>query len=232
MSKVPLTDDLPSNSLKAQAEVVSVQEPKRPDIPQFEGEVAGAKRKNKNSFLKWLKKMFLSDQKPSDIIMNVVENQIVPGMKDNIRNSLVSSLDMFMNKTSKPVTASNNSIEYGKIYKSSVNTVSKPQPTSSPEEQPDLNNGFTNPCFRYLNRRILPDGREENGATEFLQMMKDYDFPTLSVHTLYMMRKKRIDYTWDAYGWTRDEIANVKIVHISNPEFPWMIDLPPAHMIN
>ena len=181
--------------------------------------------------------MFLSDQKPKDIVMNVLENQIVPGIKDNFRNSLISSVDMFMYQNSKPVTTQNNNVAYGKIFNSSTQTVSNVTKTSTQKsptnpDQPDLNNGFTNPCFRDLNDRVTPEGVLVQGARTFLQMMKDYDFPTLSVHTLYMMRKKRIDYTWDAYGWTKEEIANVQIVHINNPEYPWMIDLPPAHVIS
>ena len=83
MSTVPM-NDLPSNSHKSQeAQKQTIQKGDgRPDIPTFEGEVAGAKRKKKGmGFLRWLRKMFLSDQKPSDILMNVVENQIVPGIK-------------------------------------------------------------------------------------------------------------------------------------------------------
>jgi hypothetical protein len=67
------------------------------------------------------------------------------------------------------------------------------------------------------------------------EKMKAYDFPSLSVHTLYMMRGKHIDYTWDKYGWTREEIAswdpNRIITHISSTEFPWMINLPQAHVV-
>ena len=216
MSQV--TDDLPSNSHKSQ------EEAKKPDIPEFQGEVAGVKRKNKGGkFLRWLRKMFLSDQKPSEIFMNVVENQIVPGIKDNFRNSLVSSVDMFIYQSAKPASASNNNnVAYGKIFNSaSNNTVKTPSQPKQTESTPDMNNGFTNPCFR-----------SKMDATSFLIMMKQYDYPTLSVHTLYMMRKQHIDYTWDAYGWTREEIQNVQIVHINNPDFPWMIDLPQAHVIS
>ena len=224
MSTIPM-DNLPSNSHKSQ-EVQKQATQKgdgRPDIPTFEGEVAGAKRKKKGSgFLRWLRKMFLSDQKPSDILMNVVENQIVPGIKDNFRNSLVSSVDMFIYQSAKPNATSSNNIAYGKIFNSAQNnTAVKTQQQTQNQNTPDTNNGFTNPCFR-----------SKMDATSFLIMMKQYDYPTLSVHTLYMMRKQHIDYTWDAYGWTREEIQNVQIVHINNPDFPWMIDLPAAHEIS
>ena len=218
MSNVPIGGDLPSNSHKSRE--MKQEENKRPDIPEFQGEVAGVKRKAKGgSFLRWMRKMFLSDQKPSDILRQVVEQQIVPGIKDNFRNSLVSSVDMFIYQSAKPNTTSNNNVAYGKIFNSQSNASNKSKPQT--EEKPDMNKGFTNPCFR-----------SKMDATSFLIMMKEYDYPTLSVHTLYMMRKQHIDYTWDAYGWTREEIQNVQIVHINNTDYPWMIDLPQAHVIS
>jgi len=219
MSNVPMSGDLPSNSHKSQEQ--QQQKDNRPAIPEFNGEVAGVKRKQKGgSFLRWLRKMFLSDQKPSDIMKQVIEQQIVPGIKDNFRNSLVSSVDMFIYQSAKPNATQNNNVAYGKIFNSQSNT-NKPKPQNNQEETPDMNKGFTNPCFK-----------SKMDATSFLIMMKDYDYPTLSVHTLYMMRKQHIDYTWDAYGWTREEIQNVQIVHINNPDYPWMIDLPSAHVIS
>jgi len=226
--------DLPSNSHKSRE--AQMEESKKPAIPEFNGEVAGVKRKKKGiGFWRWMRKMFLSDQKPSDIMKNVLEQQIVPGIKDNFRNSLVSSVDMFIYQSAKPNTTQSNNVAYGKIFKSGQNTqaVNSTQISQQPSQKDnDLENGFTNPCFRFLDSRIGPDGNRVQGAKDFLQMMKDYDYPTLSVHTLYMMRKQHIDYTWDAYGWTREEIQNVKIVHINHPEYPWMIDLPQAHVIS
>ena len=220
MSNVPMGEDLPSNSHKSQ-EQQQQQKDNRPAIPEFNGEVAGVKRKQKGgSFLRWLRKMFLSDQKPSDIMKQVIEQQIVPGIKDNFRNSLVSSVDMFIYQSAKPNATQNNNVAYGKIFNSQSNT-NKPKPQTNQEETPDMNKGFTNPCFK-----------SKMDATSFLIMMKEYDYPTLSVHTLYMMRKQHIDYTWDAYGWTREEIQNVQVVHINNPDYPWMIDLPSAHVIS
>ena len=232
MSQLDIGNGLPSNSHKSQEQ--SELQKQKPAVPEFTGEVAGAKRKGTNKFLRWLRKMFLSDQKPSDILMNIVENQIVPGIKDNFRNSIVSSVDMFMYPNSKPTTTTNNNISYSKIYNSGQNnslsnTTQRAQ--TNTDNQQDTNNGFTNPCFKNLEDRIDKDGNKIQGAKSFLALMKGYDYPTLSVHTLYMMRKRHIDYTWDAYGWTKEEIANVRIVHINNPDYPWMIDLPQAHLI-
>lgn len=233
MSQVPMGGDIPSNSHKSQE--IQQQKDNRPAIPEFQGEVAGVKRKQKGgSFLRWLRKMFLSDQKPSDILKQVVEQQIVPGIKDNFRNSLVSSVDMFIYQSAKPTSTTANNVAYGKIFKSSQNALNANAQSNQQQNQKsaDLDKGFTNPCFRFLDTRMDANGNRVQGAKDFLQMMKDYDYPTLSVHTLYMMRKQHIDYTWDAYGWTREEIQNVQIVHINNPDYPWMIDLPSAHVIS
>lgn len=220
-------NDIPSNSHKSQEELNKA--PQRPPVPEFNGKTAGMKRKEENKFLRWMRKMFLSDQKPSDILKAVVEQQIVPGIKDNFRNSLMSSVDMFIYPNTKPTNQSSNNISYSRIYNSGNNTSNrvKTQTQQQPQTQTqsttgvDLSSGFTNPCFQRLDE-----------ANQFLGLMQNYDYPTLSVHTLYMMRKQHIDYTWDAYGWTKEEIAGVKVVHINNTDYPWMIDLPPAHVIS
>lgn len=234
MNQNPLNDDIPSNSHKSREQAAQAASDK-PAVPVFEGQVVGAKRKKTGLFRAWLKRMFLSDKKPSEILLDIVENQIVPGIKDNFRNSLVSSVDMFIYPNTRSSSgSSSNNISYSNVYRSSAsNTASaKPAPSPKPQQQSvNLNEGFTNPCFRFREERVMPDGTREKGAEDFLRMMKEYDYPTLSVHTLYMMRKMHIDYTWDAYGWTREEIANVKVVRINNPDYPWMIDLPQAHLI-
>ena len=229
MAKIPMDSDIPSNSQKAKtAAAKSTQSTQstdvRPVIVPFDGAVAGVKRK-KFSFLKWFKKNFLGDQRPRDILKNVVEQQIVPGIKDNFRNSMVSSLDMFIYQSARPASqnSSNNSIQYNNVFRTTQTVVTTPQPQA---QQPtvDLNAGFSNPCFK-----------TRNEAERFLSQMKAYDYPTLSVHTMYMMRSQHIDYTWDAYGWTREEIVTwdgKMIVHINNPDWPWMLDLPKAHVIS
>lgn len=224
MSQVPTNNDIPSNSHKAQHAAQAKE--KKPEVIPFDGETGGVKRK-KSGFWAWCRKMFLSDRKPSEIMLDVLENQIVPGIKDNVRNSLVSSVDMFIYQSAKPAsqTSSNNSISYSNIFRTNTSVQTQPQTTQSTGK--DLNAGFSNPCFK-----------TRADADRFLNTkMKAYDYPTLSVHTLYMMRGQHIDYTWDAYGWTREEIAALDpsrvITHISgNHEFSWMIDLPKAHVIS
>lgn len=223
MSQIPTNDEIPANSKKAQQEAIEKQQ--RPEVTPFEGDVMGAKRK-KSTVGAWLKKNFLSDRKPSEILMSVLEDNIVPGIKDNLRNSVVSGIDSFIYNSAKPSSGNpgNNSVSYNNVYRSQP---SQPKPDNQTQNNNgmDLSSGFVNPCFRT---------REQ--ARQFLIKMKAYDYPTLSVHTMYMMMSKHIDYTWDAYGWTKEEIAGWDpekiITHISSRDFPWMIDLPQAHVIS
>lgn len=224
MAQVPM--DIPGNSRKSQQAAQAQQgDPKKPDIPVFDGETRQAKRSG-NGFWKWMRKMFLSDRKPKDIIKEVIEYRIVPGIKDNFRNSAMATLDSFIYPGSSPggPSSSNNSVNYNKIYNGQGQQRSLPQTQSNDSKQEEINKGFGNPCFH-----------TQQDAVKFLAMMKEYDYPTLSVHTMYMMQKKHIDYTWDAYGWNREEILALSmsnIRHISgDPNWPWMIDLPEAHVI-
>lgn len=225
MSQIPTNDDIPSNSMKAQAEAEKQKnEVSKPEVVPFDGETAGAKRKG-SPFWRWMRKMFLSDRKPSEIIMDVLENNVVPGIKDNFRNSIVTGLDGFIYQNSAPVKTGNNNISYNNIFRGS-NTQQPKVEESSRESGKDKNSGFVNPCFKT---------RQE--AERFLNTkMKTYDYPTLSVHTMYMMMSKHIDYTWDKYGWNREEVASWDpakiIVHINSSEWPWMINLPQAHVIS
>jgi hypothetical protein len=225
---IPTPDEIPSNSQKSQQN----QQPEKPPLPQFGG-VGGVKRKQPNKFWAWMRKMFLSDRKPKDIMKDIVENQIVPGVKDNFRNSFVSSLDMFIYQGARTTAQSNtsNHVSYNSMYK--TQQANKMVRTSAPstnnqQQQEESQNGFSNPTFA---RRSNPDPKNI-GAEQFLAAMKEREFPTFSVMDLYSMRGQSISWTWDVWGWTREEIQNVQIVHINNPDKPWMIDLPPAHLIN
>ena len=216
-----LPNDIPGNSQKARQ--AQKEENGRPPVPVFEGELKHVRRKN-SGFWRWCKRMFLSDRKPKDILKEIVEYRIVPGIKDNLRNSAMATIDSFIYQGSGPAgpSTSQNSVNYNKIYTNTpVNTAPAAKSDSKTEE---INKGFSNPCFH-----------TQLDAQTFLQMMKSYDYPTLSVHTLYMMQKKHIDYTWDAYGWTQQEIAALGpgcIRHINgDPNWPWMINLPEAHVI-
>ena len=220
MAEIP--NDIPGNSQKARQ--AQAEKNNRPPVPVFEGESKQVKRKN-NSFLRWCRRMFLSDRRPRDILKEIVEYRIVPGIKDNFRNSAMATLDSFIYPGSGPSgpTTSQNSVSYNKIYASAPASTPPPVAANNAKME-EINKGFSNPCFH-----------TQLDAQTFLQMMKSYDYPTLSVHTLYMMQKKHIDYTWDAYGWTQQEIAALGpgcIRHINgDPAWPWMINLPEAHVI-
>lgn len=222
MAEVPM-DTLPGNSKKSQAQNAGPGEGGKPDIPVFGGETRQVKR-NTGGFLRWLRKMFLSDRKPSEIMKEIVEYKIVPGIKDNFRNSAMATLDSFIYPGGGPTSGgSTNGVNYNRIYSGNTHQEVR-TPDKKETKQDEINKGFCNPSFR-----------TQNEAMEFLAMMKNYDYPTLSVHTLYMMQKQHIDYTWDAYGWNREEILALNtgsIKHITgDPRWPWMIDLPEAHVI-
>lgn len=220
MAQVPIGNELPSNSLKSQQRQQA--ENKKPEIPVFHGETGQVKRTE--SFWQWMKKMFLSDRKPKDILKEIVEFRIVPGIKDNFRNTAMVTLDSFIysGSTGPNPTSTGNRVNYNVVYSNSSTTNRTIVPVADPKRE-EINKGFDNPCFK-----------TQNDAYEFLILMKNYDYPTLSVHTMCMMQKKRIDYTWDAYGWNKEEILSLTnncIKPTRNPEWPWMIDLPEAHLI-
>lgn len=238
MAEIP--NDIPGNSKRQQA-VNATQSGSggstKPPVPVFEGPSAGVKRKSSHPFWNWFKRMFLSDRKPRDILKEIVEQRIVPGIKDNVRNSAMATIDSFIypGTGAAPVSVNNGVTSYNRVYNGqqsrAVSNGSTPPPDSKAEE---INKGFSNPCFKYRMATTMPDGRKAQGAEDFLNMMKSYDYPTLSVHTMYMMQGKHIDYTWDAYGWNRDEILALgpgNIRPTGNAEWPWMIVLPEAHMI-
>ena len=232
MAEIP--NDIPGNS-KSKPAQGQVQQPSKPQIPVFQGPTAGVKRKESGALWKWFKRMFLSDRKPKDILLEVVEQRIVPGIKDNMRNSAMATIDSFIYPgTSAAPVSTSNGINYNRIGSGQVARQSYNQPAQSETKADEINKGFSNPCFKHRRMITLPDGRKEQGAEEFLSMMKSYDYPTLSVHTMYMMQGKHIDFTWDAYGWNYDEIQNLNYGSIrptGNPEWPFMIVLPEAHII-
>ena len=93
MAEIP--NDIPGNSKKQQqaaAQAPAAQQNGKPPVPVFEGATAGIKRKQGSPFWRWIRKMFLSDRKPKDILREIVEDRIVPGIKDNVRNSAMATL--------------------------------------------------------------------------------------------------------------------------------------------
>lgn len=237
MAEIP--NDIPGNSKKQQNTAQTAPENNgKPPIPVFEGPSAGVKRNNAHPFLKWCKRMFLSDRKPKDIMKEIIEQRIVPGIKDNMRNSAMATIDSFIypGVSAAPASTQNGVTNYNKVFNNQQQRSGYPQTAQQPQtKQDELKNGFSNPCFKHRNTRSFPDGHKEGGAEDFLALMKGYDYPTLSVHTMYMMQGKHIDYTWDAYGWNQSEIQALgpgNIRQTGNAEWPWMIVLPEAHVIS
>ena len=237
MAEIP--NDIPGNSKKQQqTQGQGTQgENSKPPVPVFEGPSAGVKRKQAHPFWKWFKRMFLSDRKPKDILMEVVNERIVPGIKDNFRNSTIATIDSFIypGTGAAPVSTQNGITNYNKVYNNQQMRSAPVQQQTQDPRSDEINKGFSNPCFKHRRLTTLPDGRKEQGAEEFLAMLKSYNYPTLDVHTLYMMQGKHIDFTWTAYGWNQDEIQALGpgcIRNTGNNEWPFMIVLPEAHIIS
>lgn len=199
---------------------------RRKDLQQFSG-VKQVKRKEPSAFWNWIARMFFSGRSLKDIAMDVAENEIVPGIRDGTRNSLVSMIDMILYKDHKP-TGSPGSIPGSFITNYVAYGDRKKQQTAATEaarqkEAETVRKGFQNPAF--TNRK---------DADDFLNSMKAYvqKYETMSVQDLAWMQQKSVDFTWDKWGWLREEILAIKTpVHINNPSVPWMIDLPAAHEI-
>ena len=212
-----------NNSLIRQGERPSVEE-RRKDLKQFSG-VKQVKKKEPGVFISWLTRMFFSGRSLKDIALEVAENQVVPGIKDNLRNSLVSMIDMGIYRdhktgvstTGAPGSFITNYVAYGDKKKQQASALE----VAKQKEAETIKSGFENPAFS-----------NKKDADDFLMSMKAYvqKYETMSVQDLAWMQHKQIDFTWDKWGWWRDEIMAIKApVHINNPSAPWMIDMPKAH---
>ena len=62
--------------------------------------------------------------------------------------------------------------------------------------------------------------KTQEKAEKVLQMIKNYDYLTISVHTVFMMKSDHVDYTWDAYGWDIKDFQKetVCVRDIADPE--------------
>lgn len=192
-------------------------------------DVGTMKKKEPTKFAKWFSEMFLSGRTWKDIILEIINEQIVPELKDGFRNSVVSLLDMRLYRDHKPgVTSSGgtpssfitNYVAYGdkKAQQKAALEANKKK------EEETLNSGYEIPCFKTLAQ-----------AKAFLDDMKSYvkRFGWISVLELGGMMKKNVAYTWDKWGWNEDEIMAISgPKHISgNPEKPYIIELPKAHVL-
>ena len=118
MPEIP--NDIPGNSKlrQNQAKQSAGQQNGKPPVPVFAGPTAGVKRKDKHPLWHWFKRMFLSDRKPKDILREIVEDRIVPGIKDNVRNSAMATIDSFIYPGSSggPVSTINGVTSYNRVF--------------------------------------------------------------------------------------------------------------------
>ena len=203
----------------------SVEE-RRKDIQQFHG-VKQVKKKEPNAFWEWIRKMFFSGRTMKDICMDVTENILVPGIKDNVRNGLVNLIDMRIYEDHKTTTSTSSGGVPGSFITNYVSSYDKKKQTQAAleanqkKEAETIKSGFEYPAFK-----------TKKMADDFLASMHAYvqKYETMSVQDLAWMQSKSIDFTWDQYGWYREEILNIKAPsHINNPETPWIINMPKAH---
>jgi hypothetical protein len=200
-------------------------EERKKDITQFIG-VKQVTHKE-NAWLSWMKTMFFSDKSLKDILKDVTENQVVPQVKDMVRNSLVSTLDMKMYKDHKitgsssgtPASFITNYVQYG-----TQQSTSSKLAENQKKDEDIIKSGYECPAFV---RKV--------DAEQFLASMKSYvtKYQTMSVQDLAWMQGKRVDYTWDKYGWEANDILAIDGPrHIANPSAPWIIELPKAGILS
>ena len=200
-------------------------EQRRKDLKQFSG-VKQVKRKDPWWFWTWIAKMFFSGRSLKDILKDIAEHQIAPGIKDGVRNSLVSLIDMGLYEDHRTVSSSSSQVN-GSFITNYVSYGSKDKKSSSSlesnkqKEEETIKSGFESPAFK-----------SRKDADDFLNGMKSYvqKYETMSVQDLAWMQQKSIDFTWDKWGWWRDEILAIKApTHINNQDTPWIISMPKAH---
>ena len=208
-------------------------EERKKDLKQYGGVKQVAKKEN--LWVTWLKDMFFSGRSFKSILLDVAENQVVPQFKDGVRKSDVSILDMLIYKDHKVGSVSNgtpgsfitNYVSYGKnstAGNSVSSTATAKLEANQKKDEEVIQSGFECPAFS-----------TKAAADNFLNDMKAYvtKYTTMSVLDLAYMQQKRIDYTWDKYGWEADEILAIPgPKHIANPNFPWVIELPKAGVLS
>ena len=210
---------------------------RKKDLVQFSG-VVSVKKKKETGFWNWLARMFFSGRKPKDIAMDVLEHEVVPNIQDGVYNSLVSILGKTIYKenqkvgggysSSTPGSFITNYVSYGDKKKQQAAALE----TTKQKEEETVKSGFENPAFT-----------NEKEARDFLNEMKNYvtKYEQMSVHDLAWMQKKIIDYTWEKYGFDKEQILAIQgpsrfvppmIVEDGNGNkirLTHYIDMPKAH---
>lgn len=213
--------------------VTNKAEPPKPDIQervkelkQFTG-VMNGKKKKQNEFLTWICDMFFSGRTVKQVLKEAFKNQIAPQMKDNARNGLIAIMDLFLYKDNAAISSQSvpgsfvtNYVQFSN--QTQANTQTQLQQNQE-KDRKDIESGYELPMF--ATKRI---------ADDFLQSMKAYvmKYQTMSVWELAWMQSKNINYTWQKWGWDKEEILAInEATHTNNQQRPWGIILPKAHTL-
>jgi hypothetical protein len=231
-------DDLDNGNSLIRREDNKPSEGKRPprEIEQFSG-VAQMKKKQVNSFFSWISRMFFSGKTWKEILRDVIENQVVPELKQGARDALVSVIDMKFDKDFTPgpsstvKTVNNGSFvtQYLDYSKASTQAIKQELEANQKKEEEIRKSGYELPAFQTRDQ-----------ANAFLASMhaEVSRFGDFSVHDLAMKQGKKVDWTWEAYGWTKEQILAVKKpTRLSKPiivngvRYNYIIELPAAKML-
>ena len=212
-----------NNSFVRQEEGKPSFEDRKKDLVQFSS-AKQIKKKEENAFWKWTKDMFFSGRTLKEILKDVAENQIIPQAKDNLRNSLVAIIDLKFYKDHKTTSSSTNPMSnFVTNYVSFSDKQKKALQENKKKEEETIKSGFEYPAFK-----------TQREAEQFIESMHAYvsKYPTMSVLDITWMQGKTIDFNWDKYGWEKEEILAIRRpTHINNPDAPYMIDMPKAHVL-
>lgn len=199
-------------------------EERKKDIVQYT-QAKQVKAKPINPVWKWICDMFFSGRTVGEVMKDVAENQIVPQMKDNARNTIVNVLDLLIYKDhTTSSTPSANFITNYVNFSDKQAQQKKALEANQQKEKEIISSGYETPAFK-----------TKNTADDFLRSMHAYvaKYQTMSVQDLAWMQGKTVDYTWDKYGWEKEEVTAITApTHVNNPEAPWAIILPKAHVLN
>ena len=225
-----------NNNLVPQKEPREAED-RRKDLQQFSG-VVQVKKKEKDGFVIWLCNLLFSGRTPKEILKDVFVHDVAPSIQDGIYNSGVSLLGKAIYKENqKPGTTS---VTPGSFITNYVNYADRNKQRAAAleatkkKEEETVSSGFENPAFT-----------SEQEARNFLAGMHGYaqKYDTMSVHDLAWMQKKTIDYTWEKYGWDKEEILairdpnrfippmTVEDEHGNRIKLTHYIDMPKAHVL-
>lgn len=211
------------------------KEKEKKELKQFSG-VAQAKKKQEKSFFSWISTMFFSGRGWKEILKDIIENQVVPELKDGARNALVSAIDMKIYKDYSPGVTNTTTVNNGSFltkyldYSAASTQATKQALEANQKKDEEIKkSGYELPSFT-----------NEHAAMEFLKSMQAeaVRYGQISVHDLAWKQGKNVDYTWDAYGWTKDQILAVKRPSRMSPplvvngvKYTHVIELPKARLL-